>query len=978
MFNIFSKLIDANAREINRLSQIVKTVNEQEAKLKRVSDKGLRERADALRKKFQKEGDLDALLPEAFALVREASLRTNKQRHFDVQLMAAAALHQGKIAEQKTGEGKTLSATPAVFLNSLTGKGVHLVTVNDYLARRDAGWMGPIYHMLGASVAVIVHEAAFIYDPKYSDKQAKDKRLKHLKPITRKEAYGADVTYGTNNEFGFDYLRNNMALSLENQVQRGHYFAIVDEVDSILIDEARTPLIISAPAQEPTEKYIKFFQIVEKLSKDTDFVIDEKLRTVHLTEHGTIKVEKILGTDNLYEKDFSSLHHLEEALKAKTLFHKDKDYVVKDGEVVIVDEFTGRLMPGRRYSEGLHQAIEAKEGVPIQQESQTLATISFQNYFRMYEKLAGMTGTAATEAEEFHKIYKLDVVVIPTNNPMVRRDLSDAIYKTQTAKYTAVANAVEEIYKSGRPVLVGTTSIDKNEFLSELLKRKGISHALLNAKNHEREAEIIAEAGQKGAVTVATNMAGRGVDITLGKGVQDLGGLYVIGTERHESRRIDNQLRGRSGRQGDPGETKFFVSLEDDLMRIFGGEQVANVMNFLKMPEDVPIENALVSKAIEGAQKKVEGHNFDIRKHTVEYDDVMNQQRQIIYGVRKQVLEAAASKEKALELREEILGKVEGEIGNIVLVNSEEVTDLPDRQAPLAGQAGLEKIVGDFSTIIPFDEGSKDGLLEQLKQLESTDQVKDFLSKLARDLYEMKEKQVSQDISRQMESFVYLNTIDTLWIEHLDTMDDLRAGIGLRGYAQRDPLIEYKKEGFNLFERLIANVDSEVVHRIYKVAVEGQQPITVEPPVDLSKAVEVHQEALDEKELLEEVGQLMPSVPEVRPSKDTRVRVDRGLEVKDTPFDGIDHTAGTKVIVEGSSNDTLYSTPTVSEPVIESQPQIQSYQEGATKVMIERGGEVVSTQTYDSGGALRRNKIGRNDPCWCRSGKKWKRCHYPN
>jgi len=595
MFNIFSKLIDANSREVSRLSKIVEGVNAFESKTKKLTDKQLKAKTEDLKKRYQKGESLDALLPEAFALAREASLRANKQRPFDVQLISAAALHSGKISEQKTGEGKTLSAAPAVFLNALTGKGVHVVTVNDYLARRDCGWMGPIYHLLGISTACIIHEQAFLYDPKFSNKEAHDKRLKHLKPISRKEAYAADVTYGTNNEFGFDYLRDNMALSLDQQTQRGHFFAIVDEVDSILIDEARTPLIISAPAQEPTEKYTKFSKLIEELNQRTDFVIDEKQRTAHLTEHGTIKIEKILGVDNLYEKDFSTLHHLEEALKARALFQKDKDYVVKDDEVIIVDEFTGRLMPGRRYSEGLHQAIEAKEGVTIQQESQTLATISFQNYFRMYEKLAGMTGTAATEAEEFHKIYKLDVVIIPTNRPMVRKDSGDAIYKTQTAKFSAVAAEIEKIHETGQPILVGTTSIDKNEFLSELLKRKAVSHALLNAKNHEREAEIIADAGQKGAVTVATNLAGRGVDIQLGSDVDKLGGLYVIGTERHESRRIDNQLRGRSGRQGDPGASKFFVSLEDDLMRIFGGDQVAKVMNFLKMPEDTPITHPIVS-----------------------------------------------------------------------------------------------------------------------------------------------------------------------------------------------------------------------------------------------------------------------------------------------------------------------------------------------------------------------------------------------
>ena len=585
-----------------------------------------------------------------------------------------------------------MSAVPVVFLNAITGKGVHVVTVNDYLARRDAGWNGPIYHMLGVSVAVIIHEKAFLYDPKYKNPDTNDKRLKNLKPVSRKEAYAADITYGTNNEFGFDYLRDNMANSLENQVQRGHAFAIVDEVDSILIDEARTPLIISAPDTEPTGKYLEFTRIVENLSGDTDFVVNEKERAAHLTEHGVLKIEKMLGVENLYEKDFSSLHHIEEALKAKTLFLKDRDYVVKDDEVIIVDEFTGRLMPGRRYSGGLHQAIEAKENVKIQQESKTLATISFQNYFRMYEKLSGMTGTAATEAEEFFKIYKLDVVIVPTHVPMIRKDHSDAIFKTQTGKLTAVAAEVEKIHATGQPVLVGTTSIEKNEFLSELLKRKRISHALLNAKNHEREAEIIADAGAKGAVTVATNLAGRGVDIKLGKNVDKLGGLYVIGTERHESRRIDNQLRGRSGRQGDPGSSKFYLSLEDDLMRIFGGETIKGLMDRLALPEDQPIENRLIGRAIEQAQVKVEGFNFDIRKNLVEYDDVANQQRDVVYKLRRRILEAQ-------DVKNEVLQKLEDQIDKVLLVaTAAETVDID-----------YGKVLVGFLEIVPFDDKSIEG-----------------------------------------------------------------------------------------------------------------------------------------------------------------------------------------------------------------------------------------------------------------------------
>ena len=908
MLGIFGKLLDSNDKEVKRIKPLIEQIGSLEKKISKLTDRELKGKFAEFKIRHEKGESLDKLLPEAFASVREAAKRTIRERHFDVQLISAVVLHQGRISEQRTGEGKTLSAAPALFLNAVAGKGVHLVTVNDYLARRDAGWMGPIYWALGATCATIIHDQAFIYDPKYKDTSHDDKRLWHLKPVSRKEAYAANITYGTNNEFGFDYLRDNMVMKLSDQSERGHFFAVVDEVDSILIDEARTPLIISAPAQEPTEKYYSFSKLVENLSPATDYIVDEKLKTAHLTEHGVLKIEKTLKVDNLYEKDFSTLHHLEQALKARTLFQIDKDYVVKDGEVIIVDEFTGRLMMGRRYSEGLHQAIEAKEDVKIQQESQTLATISFQNYFRMYQKLSGMTGTAATEAEEFHKIYKLDVVVIPTNRPMIRIDHPDTIYKTQTAKYTAVAELIGQLHEKGQPVLVGTTSIEKNEFLSDLLKRKKISHALLNAKNHEKEAEIISRAGEKGAVTVATNMAGRGVDIKLGKGTEKEGGLFVIGTERHESRRIDNQLRGRSGRQGDSGQTRFFISLEDDLMRIFGGEQVSRAMDFLKISEDTPIEHGMVSRAIEGAQKKVEGHNFDIRKSTVEYDDVMNQQRQIIYGVRRQVLETAEN--KGLNLKEEILQKIDQEINNIVTVYSEDEFD-------------VSKIVEEFSTIIPFDSTSKKDLEKQLTSFKDTDQVVSFLTDLVRNFYNQRENQVGVDVARQMEVFVYLNTIDTLWIAHLDTMDDLRAGIGLRGYAQRDPLVEYKRESFDLFEKLMVEIDYEVVHRIFKVASENQSPISVSP-VNLSDAVEVHQEALDEKELLEEVGQLMPSVPEIRE----------------------ENVAG----VPGTG----------------------------TKVTIERAGEVIKEEVYGETGGLQKKKVGRNDPCWCGSGKKYKKCHYPN
>src|ERR1035437_3651632 len=652
MLSVFTKFFDSNEKEINKLKPLVLEINSLEEKMKKLKDSDFPKKTKEFKERIQEGESLELILPEAFALVREAAKRTIGQRHFDVQLMAATVLARGKIAEQKTGEGKTLSAVPALYLHALTGKSVHLVTVNDYLARRDAGWMGPVFKFLGLSVSSIISEESFIFDSDYVNKNTHDFRLLHLKTITRKEAYGADVVYGINSEYGFDYLRDNMAQDLESISQRGYYFAVVDEVDSVLIDEARTPHIISAPDEEPTQKYYEYSKLVDKLTPEIDYKIDEKLRTAHLTDHGITKIEKMFGVSDIYEKDFDTVYHLEAALKARTLFHKEKDYIVKDGEVILVDEFTGRLMTGRRLSEGLHQAIEAKEGVTIQKESKTLATVSLQNYFRMYDRLAGMTGTAVTEAEEFHKIYKLDVVVIPTHRSMIRKDLSDAIYKTSRAKYSAVALEIEKAHTKGQPVLVGTTSIEKNEIISERLKRKGIKHEVLNAKNHLREAEIIAKAGEKGAVTVATNMAGRGVDIILGgeppktaselkvwekkhQEVLDAGGLFVIGTERHESRRIDNQLRGRSGRQGDPGQTQFFVGLDDEIMRLFGGDTISGLMTRFNMPENVPLQHPLVSRAIEQAQIKVEGYNFDIRKQLVEYDDVLNKQREIVYSRRK-------------------------------------------------------------------------------------------------------------------------------------------------------------------------------------------------------------------------------------------------------------------------------------------------------------------------------------------------------
>ena len=655
--SFFSKIMgDPNQRVINDLKPLVNSINKIEKEVGELSDTKLKEKTGDFKRRIIKGEKLDDILPEAYAVAREAIKRTVKQRAYDVQLMAAIVLHQGKIAEQKTGEGKTLSSVIAIYLNALEGKGAHIITVNDYLAKRDTGWYGVALNLLGLKVACITHEQAFILDTEYSEDNVIDERLEHLKPVERKEAYLADITYGTNNEFGFDYLRDNMVPSLEHMVQRSLHFAIVDEVDSILIDEARTPLIISAPAEGLTDKYYQFSKLVDKLEEGNDFNIDEKMRASTLTEVGIGKMEKMLGIDNIYEAEgIETVHHIEQALKAKTLFKKDRDYVVKEGEVVIVDEFTGRLMFGRRYSEGLHQAIEAKEGVEIKKESQTMATITFQNYFRLYKKLAGMTGTAATEAEEFHKIYELEVVEIPTNELMVREDKQDSIYKTAHGKYMAIIREIKIRHEMGQPVLVGTISIEKNELLSQMLEREGIEHNLLNAKNHEKEATTISQAGKSGAVTVATNMAGRGVDIILGgsplipeeqKKIIELGGLHVIGTERHESRRIDNQLRGRAGRQGDPGSSQFFVSMEDDLMRIFGSDRMKSMMDRLGVPEDMPIENKLITRSIESAQKKVESHNFDIRKHLVEYDDVINKHREVIYRKRRELLEIAEKGKK--------------------------------------------------------------------------------------------------------------------------------------------------------------------------------------------------------------------------------------------------------------------------------------------------------------------------------------------
>ncbi|MDQ7821009.1 MAG: preprotein translocase subunit SecA [Armatimonadota bacterium] len=814
MAGLLARLLgDTNARHLQRLAPLVDEINRLEPEIAALSDAALAGKTAEFRERLESGETLDDLLPEAFAVVREAARRTLGLRHFDVQLMGGIVLHQGKVAEMKTGEGKTLVATLPVYLNALTGAGVHVVTVNDYLARRDAGWMGPIYHALGLSVAVITHEFSGLYDPGFTDPHPHaDDRLNHFRPITRREAYQADITYGTVSEFGFDYLRDNMALRPQDLVQRDLAYAIVDEVDFILIDEARTPLIISGMLEESTRKYYEFARLVERLTPGRDYTVDEKLRTAHLTEEGIARVERALGVQNLADIEHVDLmHHIQQALRAHACFRRDVDYVVKDGQVIIVDEFTGRLMFGRRYSDGLHQAIEAKENVRIERESQTLASITIQNYFRMYRKLAGMTGTAKTEEEELQKIYNLPVVVIPTHRPMIRQDLPDLVYKTERAKWRAVVEEIAHWHRLGRPVLVGTRSIEKNEALSEMLRRRGIPHQVLNAKHHEREAEIIAQAGRLGAVTIATNMAGRGVDIILGgnppdpaeaEKVRELGGLHVIGTERHEARRIDNQLRGRAGRQGDPGSSRFYVALDDELMRLFAGQRVAAIMDRLGIDEDTPIEHPLVSRQIENAQKKVEQYHFDVRKHVLEYDDVLNVQRKVIYGERRKVLFGE-------NLRENILDMIERLVDGLVDVHCP-----PDARPEEWDLAGLREAA---ARLIPpladvaLPEGSRDALAQALRSA-------------ALAAYERKEQEVGPQTLREIERLVLLQTIDRKWIDHLYAMDSLREGIGLRAYAQVSPLIEYQREGYDLFQRMLTEIQEEAVQVLFRVQVEGPAP----------------------------------------------------------------------------------------------------------------------------------------------------------
>ncbi|MFH1244257.1 MAG: preprotein translocase subunit SecA [bacterium] len=840
MLNFLTKIFDGNARQLTALQPIVDQVNAFEESIAKLKNKELPGKTAEFKKRLAGGESLDTILPEALATIREAIHRVTGERAYDVQLLAALSLYHGRIAEQKTGEGKTLSATLASYVRALVGQGVHIVTVNDYLARRDAGWYGRAHLLLGLSVGVIYSgmgdQPGGILDLDHVDTTEEDERLQHFRPVRRQESYGADITYGTNNEFGFDYLRDHMVHRLPDKVQRGHYYAIVDEVDSILIDEARTPLIISAPDSEPTSKYLEYSRLVTTLTKDTDFDVDEKLKTATLTDYGIRRLEQRLGVKNLYEESYDTVHHVEQALKAATLFERDRDYVVKDGTVIIVDEHTGRMMYGRRFSDGLHQAIEAKEGVTVQQESRTLATISLQNYFRMYEHLSGMTGTASTEGEEFKKIYNLDVSVIPTNQPIRRTDQSDLIFKSTRAKYAAIVKAVEELHAAGTPVLIGTKSIDNNQIIAKYLKRKNLPHHMLNAKNHTEEAKIISNAGKFGAITVATNIAGRGVDIVLGgtkvgrtpkdwqkehDAVIGVGGLHVIGTERHDSRRIDNQLRGRSGRQGDPGSSRFYVSLEDDLMRIFGGDKIASIMTMLKIPEDEAIEHSMVSKALESAQVKVEGFYFDMRKRVVEYDDVMNKHRQVIYQLRDKLL--TDSESNPTSLRSRVTDLVDEEIE--LIVNSRVTEGFTSKE--------LDAIVKEFITIIPFDDASQAHLVKELGKTKDPATIVSALKGIAKDTYESREKAIGETIIREIEKYVYLTTLDEKWMDHLDNMESLRDGIGLRGYAQRDPLVEYQQEAYGMFERLVGAIESSVVKKIYRLN-PVQQP-TQPAPVILRK-----------------------------------------------------------------------------------------------------------------------------------------------
>jgi preprotein translocase subunit SecA len=956
MAGLLSRLFDSNEREIRKLEPLVARINGFEPELEALSDAELRSRTDVLRarlrdnlgellipvelrevapgeeeetelaggdparhseeRKEQRKAEraqidaaLDAILPEAFAAVREAMKRALGKRHYDVQLIGGMVLHRGAIAEMKTGEGKTFVAPLAAYLNGLTGRGVHVVTVNDYLAKRDAQWIGQVFWLLGMSVGSIQHDAAYLFDPDFPQT---DERLRNLRPVARGEAYAADVTYGTNNEFGFDYLRDNLVVDLAQRVQRDHFFSIVDEVDNILIDEARTPLIISGQAEESADKYLQFSRLTPRLKAEEDYIIDEKFKQVAITEAGTDKMERWLGVDNLFGNDFSMARHLEQALKAEVLYQRDRDYVVKDGEVVIVDEFTGRLMPGRRWSEGLHQAVEAKEGVKVQSESRTLATVTFQNYFRMYDKLAGMTGTAETEAEEFSKIYGLEVMVVPTNRDMVRDDFADLVFRNQKGKWNATIDEIVEEHEKGRPVLVGTISVAVSEMLGELLKRRGIKHSVLNAKFHEKEAEIVAQAGRSGAVTIATNMAGRGTDILLGGNPEMLaaellhkagtnvleatpeqyqaalaeadqicaadrekviaaGGLHIVGTERHDARRIDNQLRGRAGRQGDPGSSRFYLSLEDDLMRRFASDRVSSIMGRLGFDDETALESGMVSRTIEGAQTRVEGYNFDARKHVVQYDDVINRQRETIYHERERIL-------RSKDLSPTILVMLDEEVRQVVAEHTAGEGPTEWNRAGL--QARLTGIVPSLGQ----------DALTGVDELTDAYALTETLADAVAEAYEAKRQEVGEEGIGVLERIVLLRVIDSLWVEHLTAVDDMRRGIGLRAYSQRDPLNEFKVEAYRMFDELKATIRHDVTHTVFRVSV-AREPV------------------------------------QAQPRRVTEGRIDLATGA----------VAADAIATAGNGN-------------------------GA--------GPAGARQPVKAG-----PKVGRNEPCWCGSGKKYKRCH---
>lgn len=972
MAHFLDKLLgDPNQKTINRLTKVVAQINAQEPDLEKLTDAELTQRSTDLRTRLQKDlgydtllkdgkelptvteevkkkeqAALQAIIPEAFALVREAAKRTLGQRHFDVQLIAGLVLHEGNITEQRTGEGKTLSATTATYLNALVGRGAHVITVNDYLARRDAGWMGQVYDFLGLSAAVITHDQSFLFSrealkeenageaPTNEDPSDDVNPADNLVPCSRQDAYRADITYGTNNEFGFDYLRDNMAPAPAFLRQRPLYFAVVDEVDSILIDEARTPLIISAPAEESGDMYNQFAQLVPRLHND-DYVVDEKERAVSLTDSGIEKMTKWLNVSSLYENENIMLvHHLEEALKAHYLFERDKDYVVREGEVLIVDQFTGRLMPGRRYSEGLHQAIEAKEGVHVQRESDTLATISFQNFFRLYSKLSGMTGTAKTEEEEFIKLYNMEVVVVPTHREMVRKDHADMVYVDEAAKFDAVIATIKERRNNHQPVLVGTISVAKNEYLSKLLTKAGVPHEILNAKNHEKEAGIISKAGMPGAVTLATNMAGRGTDIMLGgptpekedakafadweKRRQDVlaaGGLCVIGSERHESRRIDNQLRGRAGRQGEPGESVFYVSMDDDLMRIFGGEKMKGMMERLNVPRDMPIQSGMVSRSIEQAQKRVEGHNFDIRKHVVQYDDVMNKHRNTLYAKRYQIMSALGPQGNdpkapgAATLRNVVHTTVRDVASQLVLPHTKgDPLDWP-----------IDTIIDSISQVVPLPADDKAALGDAIKK---THAEKEAVALVADGLirrYEQKEKEHTPEEQRVLERAVFLKTIDALWVEHLNIMSDLRQGVGLQAIAQHDPLVVYQQRGYEQFKRLLSSIDLESIRQLFHLT-------RIEAPTAVPREEELILQGASEKD------------------------------------------AGGGITMNAED------TPKVVAP----QPVVGTTNDPNVTVTIRRAAEKLAAAGRESGQQVNSGaipKVGRNDPCPCGSGKKYKKCH---